>query len=38
VIGSAGRKGLSRLLHGNTAEKLLRAAPCSLLTVRSNRV
>lgn len=34
VIGSAGRTGLRRLLGGkNTAEKLLRKMPCSLLAV-----
>jgi nucleotide-binding universal stress UspA family protein len=33
VIGSAKRRGLSRLLHGNTAEKVVRLVPCSLLVV-----
>jgi len=33
IIGSGGRTGLSRLVHGNTAEKVLRQVPCSILTV-----
>jgi nucleotide-binding universal stress UspA family protein len=37
VLGTAGRKGLARLLHANTAEKVIRLAPCSILTVRSPR-
>lgn len=35
VLGSAGRTGLSRLIMGNTAEKIVRKSPCSLLTVKS---
>jgi universal stress protein E len=33
ILGSAGRTGLSRIVHGNTAEKILRQVPCSMLTV-----
>lgn len=33
VLGSARRTGVARLLHGNTAEKVLRQVPCSLLVV-----
>lgn len=33
VLGSGGRTGLSRLVRGNTAEKVLRQVPCSMLTV-----
>lgn len=33
ILGTAGRKGVARLLHGNTAEKVLRQVPCSLLVV-----
>lgn len=35
VLGSAGRTGLSRLIMGNTAEKIVRKAPCSMMTVKS---
>lgn len=34
VLGCVGRSGLSRILMGNTAEKVVREVPCSLLTVR----
>ena len=34
VIGTHGRKGLSRFLLGSTTEKLVRTAPCPVLTVR----
>lgn len=34
VMGSVGRRGLSGLLIGNTAEQVVRAVPCSLLTVK----
>jgi hypothetical protein len=34
VVGTLGRRGLSRVLHGSTAARLLRTAPCSVLTVR----
>lgn len=34
VIGTHGRKGISRFLLGSTTEKLVRSAPCPVLTVR----
>jgi nucleotide-binding universal stress UspA family protein len=34
VIGTHGRTGLRRLLLGSVAEKVLRKAPCPVLTVR----
>lgn len=34
VLGTRGRTGLSRLLLGSTAERLLRGLPCSVLVVR----
>lgn len=34
VVGTHGRSGLSRLLLGSVAEKVLRRAPCPVLTVR----
>ena len=34
VIGSHGRKGVNRLLLGSTARKVMRYAPCPVLTVR----
>ncbi len=34
VVGTHGRKGLSRVLMGSTAEKLLRKAPCKVLVVK----
>lgn len=34
VIGTRGRKGLDRFLFGSTAEKVVRYAPCPVLTVR----
>ena len=34
VIGTHGRRGLSRLLLGSVAEDVLRRAPCPVLTVR----
>lgn len=33
VLGCGGRTGLPRLLRGNTAEKVLRQVPCSMLAV-----
>jgi nucleotide-binding universal stress UspA family protein len=33
VIGSQGRTGLSRVLLGSVAEKVIRHAPCSVLTI-----
>lgn len=35
VLGCAGRSGLERLFHKNTAERLVRKAPCSLLSLRA---
>jgi nucleotide-binding universal stress UspA family protein len=34
VIGTHGRRGLPRLLMGSVAEKVVRRAPCPVLTVR----
>lgn len=34
VIGTHGRKGISRFLLGSTTEKLIRSATCPVLTVR----
>ena len=34
VIGTHGRRGLSRMLLGSVAEDVLRRAPCPVLTVR----
>jgi len=34
VIGTHGRTGLARILLGSVAEKVVRHAPCSVLTVR----
>jgi nucleotide-binding universal stress UspA family protein len=34
VIGASGRSGLKRMLLGSVAEKVVRAAPCSVLVVR----
>ncbi len=34
VVGTHGRTGLSRLAIGSVAEKVIRAAPCSVLVVR----
>ena len=36
VIGTHGRKGISRFLLGSVAEKTLRRAPCPVLTSRAN--
>lgn len=36
VIGTHGRTGLSRILLGSVAEKVVRHAPCSVLAVRPN--
>lgn len=33
VVGSHGRSGFNRLLHGSTAEQVLLKAPCPVLTV-----
>lgn len=34
VIGTHGRRGLSHLIMGSVAEKVMREAPCMVLTVR----
>lgn len=34
VIGTHGRTGIDRLLFGSTAEKVVRKAPCPVLSVR----
>ncbi len=36
VMGTHGRRGFSRLLLGSNAERVLRQAPCDVLTVRSD--
>ena len=36
VIGTHGRSGLSHVLLGSVAEKVVRKAPCPVLTVRSH--
>src|SRR5262249_7953655 len=35
VMGTHGRTGLTRLLTGSVAEKVLRKAPCPVLTVKT---
>jgi nucleotide-binding universal stress UspA family protein len=35
VVGTHGRRGLSRLAFGSVAEAVVRTAPCSVLTVRT---
>ena len=35
VIGTHGRHGLSRLVMGSVAERVVRNAPCPVLTVRA---
>jgi nucleotide-binding universal stress UspA family protein len=35
VIGTHGRTGLSRVLMGSVAEKVLRQAPCPVLAVKT---
>ena len=37
IIASHGRKGVSRVLLGNTAEQLLRSSRCPILTVHPSR-
>jgi nucleotide-binding universal stress UspA family protein len=34
VIGTYGRSGLERFIFGSTAERVVRRAPCAILTVR----
>jgi nucleotide-binding universal stress UspA family protein len=35
IMGTHGRTGLSRVVIGNVAERVLRAAPCAVLTVKA---
>lgn len=37
VIGTHGRVGIDRLILGSVAERVVRIAPCSVLTVKSQR-
>ncbi len=37
VIGNHGRSGLSRMLTGSTAERVVRHAPCTVLVVRERQ-
>ncbi len=37
VIGTHGRGGLSRLLVGSVADRVVRTAPCAVVTVRERR-
>jgi nucleotide-binding universal stress UspA family protein len=37
VLGTHGRTGLNRLFTGSVAEKVVRSAPCSVLTIRAKR-
>jgi len=34
VVGTHGRRGFNHLLMGSVAERVLRTAPCPVLTVR----
>ena len=36
VMGTRGRRGVSRMLLGSTAEEVVRTAPCPVLTVRNS--
>ena len=38
VVGTHGRKGLTRMLMGSTAESLLRRSPCPVLVVKHKAV
>jgi len=37
VMGTHGRRGLSRMVMGSVAEDIVRNAPCPVLTVRTSR-
>ena len=37
IIGSHGRSGISRLLVGSTAERVVEHAPCPVLVVKGSR-
>ncbi len=34
VLGTHGRKGLDHIIFGSTAERVVRSAPCPVLTIR----
>jgi nucleotide-binding universal stress UspA family protein len=36
IVGAPGRHGLNRFLLGNVAERVVRLAPCHVLTVRAD--
>ncbi len=38
IVGTHGRKGLTRMLMGSTAESLLRRSPCPVLVVKHKAV
>jgi nucleotide-binding universal stress UspA family protein len=38
VLATHGRTGIKRLVIGNVAEKVVRHAPCPVLTVKPNAV
>ena len=38
IVGTHGRKGLTRMLMGSTAESLLRSSPCPVLVVKHKAV
>jgi hypothetical protein len=38
IMGSTGKTGLSRILLGSTAEKIIRELPCSVITVKSEHL
>ena len=37
VVGTHGRRGLSKMMLGSVAERVLRTAPCPVVTVRSQK-
>jgi universal stress protein A len=37
VLGTHGRGGLNRLLMGSVADRVIRLAPCPVLTVRETK-
>ena len=37
VVGTHGRRGLDRLVLGSVAERVVRTAPCSVLTVKERK-
>jgi universal stress protein A len=34
VMGTYGRAGINRLIFGSTAERVVRSAPCPVMTVK----